>query len=218
MLDNKSKTKNRIAELRKEKGLSLQEVGNAIGVGNNTISRYENNKREPKLEVWQKLANYFHVPVNYLQGLTISKEQALDTLVGWLNNSYGYLEFDMHRILIDHLKFYGVKEATIKRAMHDKQLAEKLILEYVPLITRVPFLSKFDENSLTNGDFENEIAIRIGSGAEQASAELKKIKFTDNEEKNSEIQEQLDNIFQDIYMRIDELSESVQKSKKHPSN
>ena len=67
MSENK-KPHNRIAELRKEKGLTLQQVADAIGVGNNTISRYENGKREPKLETWVKLANFFNVTVSYLNG------------------------------------------------------------------------------------------------------------------------------------------------------
>lgn len=60
---------NRIKEVRKKKGLSLQQVADAVGVGNNTISRYETGKREPKLETWQALANFFNVTVPYLQGI-----------------------------------------------------------------------------------------------------------------------------------------------------
>lgn len=69
MTENK-KPHNRIAELRKEKGLTLQQVADAIGVGNNTISRYENGKREPKLETWIKLSNFFNVSISYLQGIS----------------------------------------------------------------------------------------------------------------------------------------------------
>ena len=60
---------NRIKEVRKKKGLSLQQVADAVGVGNNTISRYETGKREPKLEMWQKLADIYGVSVPYLQGI-----------------------------------------------------------------------------------------------------------------------------------------------------
>ncbi|MDN6030367.1 MAG: helix-turn-helix domain-containing protein [Lactococcus plantarum] len=62
---------NRIKELRKINGLSLQQIADDIGVGNSTISRYENGKREPKEETWQKLADCFDVPVPYLKGYTI---------------------------------------------------------------------------------------------------------------------------------------------------
>lgn len=74
-MSKNEKPHNRIAELRKEKGLTLQQVADAIGVGNNTISRYENGKREPKLETWIKLAVFFGVSVSYLQGLDEDEER-----------------------------------------------------------------------------------------------------------------------------------------------
>ena len=60
---------NRLKELRKKKHLTLEELGNAVGMLNSTLSQYENGKRNPKLEVWQKLADFFNVSVSYLQGL-----------------------------------------------------------------------------------------------------------------------------------------------------
>lgn len=65
--------KNRLKQIRQKKGLSLAEVGNGVGLATNTISRYENGKREPKLETWQKLANFFNVPVSYLQGIDVDE-------------------------------------------------------------------------------------------------------------------------------------------------
>lgn len=207
-------SKNRIEELRKKRGMGQKELAEKIETSQQAISLYERGDREPKLETWQKLADFFNVPIPYIQGITISENDAVNMLVGWLNGSCGYLDFNMHRILIDHLKFYEVSESTIKSAMHNKELAKKLILEYVPLITRIPFLSKFDKKSLTDGRFENEIAILIGSGAERASAQISKIKFTNDEDRNFEIQTQLDALFQDVYMKIDELSEKLQSLKK----
>lgn len=59
---------NRIKELRTKKHLTLKELGEQLGMPNNTLSQYETGKREPKLETWQKLADYFNVSVPYLQG------------------------------------------------------------------------------------------------------------------------------------------------------
>lgn len=67
-------TNNRIKELRKEKNLTLKDLGKEVGLASNTISQYENGKREPKLETWQKLANFFSVSVPYLQGYSDIKE------------------------------------------------------------------------------------------------------------------------------------------------
>lgn len=60
---------NRIKELRKKNNYTLADVASALNVGTNTISRYETGKREPKLETWQALADFFNVSVPYLQGI-----------------------------------------------------------------------------------------------------------------------------------------------------
>ena len=61
---------NRLKELRKEKGLTLDEIQSEIGINRGTYNNYENGKTEPKSEMWQALADYFDVSVPYLQGAT----------------------------------------------------------------------------------------------------------------------------------------------------
>ena len=60
---------NRLKELRQKNNLTLKESGQKIGMANNTLSQYETGKREPKLETWQALADFFNVSVPYLQGI-----------------------------------------------------------------------------------------------------------------------------------------------------
>lgn len=62
---------NRIKELRKSNGLTLVELSQKVGIPNNTISQYENEKREPKGPTWQALANFFNVSVPYLKGYMV---------------------------------------------------------------------------------------------------------------------------------------------------
>lgn len=59
---------NRIKELRLGNGLTLQELGAKLNIGNNTISQYENHKRYPTIENFIALANYFNVTPTYLAG------------------------------------------------------------------------------------------------------------------------------------------------------
>lgn len=75
--------KNRISTLRKENGMTLKQLGSKIGLGDNTLSRYETGKREPKIEMWQKLASYFDVPVDYLMGVS-DRRYSINTL-DWLH-------------------------------------------------------------------------------------------------------------------------------------
>ena len=60
---------NRIKELRQKNNLTLKELGQKVGMANNTLSQYETGKREPKLETWNKLAVFFNVSIPYLQGI-----------------------------------------------------------------------------------------------------------------------------------------------------
>jgi len=61
---------NRIKEIRQEKNLSQTDISKALGVTRQAISLYEKGDREPKLETWQKLADFFGVSVPYLQGVS----------------------------------------------------------------------------------------------------------------------------------------------------
>lgn len=60
---------NRIRELRAERNLSLMQLEQDVGISYFTLRRYELGDTEPKLETWQKLADYFGVSVGYLQGV-----------------------------------------------------------------------------------------------------------------------------------------------------
>lgn len=60
---------NRIREFRKQKGKTLDQMQDETGIKRGTLNNYENGKTEPKLETWQKLADYFGVSVGYLQGI-----------------------------------------------------------------------------------------------------------------------------------------------------
>lgn len=72
--------KNRILELRKKNKVSQGDVAKALNVTRQAISQYETGDREPKLETWKKLADFFGVSVPYLQGLTIDRYDVLKVL------------------------------------------------------------------------------------------------------------------------------------------
>lgn len=61
-------TPNRLKELRIKRKLTLDDIEEKTGIKRGTYSNYENGKTEPKLEAWQKLADYYGVSVPYIQG------------------------------------------------------------------------------------------------------------------------------------------------------
>lgn len=60
---------NRLKELRQSKGLTLDDIEKATGINRGTYNNYENGNTAPKFETWQKLSNYFEVPIPYLMGI-----------------------------------------------------------------------------------------------------------------------------------------------------
>ncbi len=66
---------NKIRELRKKKGLTQQELGDALGVTKPTISNYENEKRQLTADILQKLSEYFGVSVDVILGRDADETQ-----------------------------------------------------------------------------------------------------------------------------------------------
>ncbi len=51
--------KNRIEEIRKERGINQEELAKALGVSRQTISSLENGRYNPSIELAYRLSKYF---------------------------------------------------------------------------------------------------------------------------------------------------------------
>lgn len=67
---------NRIKELRKEAGLTQADLASKLGVNTVTLSRYETGDRNPKLDKLEKMADLFHVSIDYITCKTNSRTGA----------------------------------------------------------------------------------------------------------------------------------------------
>lgn len=64
-----------VAVLRKEKGLTQQELGDLLGVTNKTVSRWETGKYMPDLSVIPDLCEMFNISINeFVAGKRIEAE------------------------------------------------------------------------------------------------------------------------------------------------
>ena len=55
----------RLKKLRKEAGITQEDLARVLGVGRTTISEYERGVIEPKRKTLIDLAFYFGVPIDY---------------------------------------------------------------------------------------------------------------------------------------------------------
>lgn len=143
----------RIRKLRKEKGLTLDELAKELQekenlkISSNSLGKYERGLREPKLKTWQALASFFNVPVPYLQGLGVSSNEMCDYL---LNEFYSMDEIknpinDEKHIFNNELEEYISSDTNDKIESYlESKDYEYYYPEYVGLFPYVDNLIKID--------------------------------------------------------------------------
>ena len=73
-MDFRKKFSERLSALRKEKNISLKELGCILGVTDESVRLLEKSKRSPSFEILCALADYFEVSIDYLTGRTDKPE------------------------------------------------------------------------------------------------------------------------------------------------
>lgn len=103
----------KIRLIRKEKGMTLQQLANIMGCSPQLISQYENGKRTPKLETIQRIANALEVPTWELLG--ISKQEAVLAYENDRCNKTGYKTSELSPVIkndiIHESRFNKLKNA-----------------------------------------------------------------------------------------------------------
>ncbi|MCR1879389.1 helix-turn-helix domain-containing protein [Limosilactobacillus reuteri] len=62
--------KNRIKELCKSSGMTMEELANQLFVSSSTVSQWANGKRPPfDSTKWKEIADIFNVRIDYVMGL-----------------------------------------------------------------------------------------------------------------------------------------------------
>ncbi|ULG71182.1 helix-turn-helix domain-containing protein [Macrococcus brunensis] len=136
--------KNRIGELRKESGLTLVQLGKLLGLKDNTLSQYETGKRNPSLEVLEKISGYFNVSIPYLIFATNER-----------NNSDEYL-LDIGKEFYFHLIKSSDTQPNILAALKyfDEKTINQLIIASVRKMLSIPALSDYEDKlEIIKGNF-----------------------------------------------------------------
>lgn len=123
---------NRIKELRKNNGLTLEELADAlnknypdtINFNKGKISKWENNKEEPRLSSVKILADFFDVPLDYFNGIDLTQAEILPI--------YSKLSRDrQEKVLYFAKEQLEEQEASVVPSIFEKSQDDNYITDYV---------------------------------------------------------------------------------------
>ena len=118
---------NKLRELRKEKGLTLNELSieliNKVDlkIGSNALGKYERGEREPRLSTWQKLADYFQVPIPYLMGtIPDRKQDDYNSYEKLIENTFNNIdEWNTEKIMLFFKSYFDNNKINEIKALND---------------------------------------------------------------------------------------------------
>lgn len=122
----------RIKELRAEQNLSLRELASKLGIAYTSLGKYERGEQQPSFETTEKIADYFHVSMDYLLGR--SDNRTYDDLV--FNTDIKHLKqaFDNSPALLkDH--FSNIIDSVFLLSFQN--LKDGSDIEYIKLLERI---------------------------------------------------------------------------------
>ena len=67
---NVNEFKNIFKQLRKESGLTQKEISNKLGVSISTVAMWETGQRLPSPELYEQIADFFNVDIDFLYART----------------------------------------------------------------------------------------------------------------------------------------------------
>lgn len=123
---------NRIKELRKSHNLTLEELADTlnkkypdtINFNKGKISKWENNREEPRLSSVKILADYFDVPLDYFNGIDIDHAEILTI--------FNQLDEDRQANVIDYATVLLNEQINMKTStVLEKYKDDDYIIDYV---------------------------------------------------------------------------------------
>ena len=129
-------------ELRVSKGVTQEEVANAIGVAKSTFAKYDRGEREPNFATLVKIAQYFDTTTDYLLGLSQvahpikTRQMAVDIPVDFALTS---TEDEIMQIAQDFLSALGPAVSYTHLDVYKRQKYEYHYKHYQIFHSNAPF-------------------------------------------------------------------------------
>ena len=113
---------NRLKYLREKEALTQTNIANALHIGQSTYNRYERGVREPDHETLKKIADYFHVSLDFLlkHDRPYTRNEPNVDLVSFLQNG-SYKIFAKPPTQRDRKKLVNLISALYAEDLEDKK-------------------------------------------------------------------------------------------------
>lgn len=112
----------RLKELRNQKGLSQQDLGDAIGVTKVSICGYENGTRLPNLEKLVSLAEELETTTDYLLGREIK------IVEGEKKNYIGSISYDDVNLILELRHYPNLYNKILKDVKRSANIINKRVM------------------------------------------------------------------------------------------
>ena len=110
----------RLKNLRKDRGLTQNELAKALKVSRSSIEMYEHGKREPDFETQEAIADFFNVNLDYLRGRSDRKTLTIHVVdapeIVELYEKYKMLGLDA-KVEVNNFIDYKVSQQTAAKAL-----------------------------------------------------------------------------------------------------
>ena len=118
-----------IAELRKEKNMTQQELADAISVTDRAVSHWENGRRLPDISLLKELGKFFNVTIDeIINGKRMNEEEKKKLLKDSMVEIYtSRRKIENLQILTEILIFAGIVITITLTSLISKTLTEKII-------------------------------------------------------------------------------------------
>jgi transcriptional regulator with XRE-family HTH domain len=112
----------KLSELRKQKGLSQEQLATDLNISQSSVSNYESGTTKPDTDILQKIAEYFRVPITYF----FSDENTIFYTNENNGGNIGNFNYSTFNVLSEKLiELYEMRINDLKeeiRRMKEKQL------------------------------------------------------------------------------------------------
>lgn len=105
----------KIKKLREGKNISQKELAGELGVTDAMISMYENDKKNPSLDVITKIAMFFNVSTDYLLGTETMSDNELPKNIRAVARDLLDLPEENRKLAIDMIKSLSKKADEAKK-------------------------------------------------------------------------------------------------------